>query len=71
MSKKMNANGLLKGILGYSDKPLVSSDYIGAEESSIVDAFSTRVIGGKSRDLVKILSWYDNERATPIDWLTW
>ncbi len=35
------ASGSLKGILGYSDKPLVSSDYIGAEESSVVDALST------------------------------
>lgn len=48
----------LQGILGYSDEPLVSSDYRGDPRSSIVDGLSTLVIGGK---LVKILAWYDNE----------
>ncbi|WLI76417.1 type I glyceraldehyde-3-phosphate dehydrogenase [Kosakonia sp. H02] len=51
-------NGPLKGILGYSDEPLVSSDYQGDPRSSIIDGLSTLVIGGK---LVKILAWYDNE----------
>lgn len=51
-------SGPLKGILGYSDEPLVSSDYQGDPRSSIIDGLSTLVIGGK---LVKILAWYDNE----------
>ena len=52
------AGGRLKGILGVSETPLVSSDIIGCEYSSLVDLQMTRVIDG---DLVKILSWYDNE----------
>lgn len=48
----------LQGILGVTDKPMVSSDVIGCEYSSLVDLEMTRVIDG---DLVKILSWYDNE----------
>ncbi len=52
------ASGPLQGILGYSDEPLVSSDYQGDPRSSIIDGLSTLVIGGK---LVKILAWYDNE----------
>jgi len=55
---KAAAEGELKGFLGYSEEPLVSSDYQGDPRSSILDALSTLVIGGK---LVKILSWYDNE----------
>jgi glyceraldehyde 3-phosphate dehydrogenase len=47
----------LKGYLGYSDKPLVSSDYRGDSHSGVLDALSTIVVG----DLVKVLSWYDNE----------
>lgn len=47
----------LRGILGYSDLPLVSSDFNGCTLSSIVDAPSTFVID----DMVKVLSWYDNE----------
>lgn len=54
------ASGPLKGILGYSEEPLVSSDYQGDARSSIIDGLSTLVIGGK---LVKILAWYDNEWA--------
>ncbi len=52
------ANGELKGILGYETAPLVSTDYRGNSNSSIVDAEYTKVIGG---NLLKILSWYDNE----------
>ncbi|MEK7513676.1 MAG: type I glyceraldehyde-3-phosphate dehydrogenase [Patescibacteria group bacterium] len=48
----------LKGILGVTDKPIVSSDVRGCEYSSLVDLAMTRVVDG---DLVKILSWYDNE----------
>ena len=51
-------SGPLKGILGYSDEPLVSRDYQGDPRSSIIDGLSTLVIGG---NMVKILSWYDNE----------
>jgi glyceraldehyde 3-phosphate dehydrogenase len=51
-------SGPLQGILGYSDEPLVSSDYQGDARSSIIDGLSTLVIGGR---LVKILAWYDNE----------
>jgi len=56
--KSASEAGTLKGILGYSEEPLVSSDYQGDPRSSIVDALSTLVIGKR---LVKVLSWYDNE----------
>jgi glyceraldehyde 3-phosphate dehydrogenase len=52
------AEGPLKGILAYSEEPLVSSDYNGSSVSSTIDALSTMVIGG---NLVKVVSWYDNE----------
>lgn len=52
------ANGPLKGIMDYSDEPLVSSDYNGNPASSTVDALSTMVVGD---NLVKVVSWYDNE----------
>jgi glyceraldehyde 3-phosphate dehydrogenase len=55
---KKAAEGELKGILGYTDDPLVSTDYRGDERSSIVDGPSTMVIEG---NLVKVVSWYDNE----------
>tara|TARA_B100000614_G_C14447673_1_gene452952 strand:+ start:32 stop:427 length:396 start_codon:yes stop_codon:yes gene_type:complete len=48
----------LKGVLGFSDLPLVSIDYNSCPLSSIVDASCTDVING---DMVKIYSWYDNE----------
>ena len=48
----------MKGILGYSDEPLVSIDYRGDERSSIVDGLSTMTIGG---NMVKVVAWYDNE----------
>jgi len=48
----------LKGILKYSDLPLVSSDYAGTDESSIIDSALTMVMGG---DLLKVVAWYDNE----------
>jgi len=47
----------MKGILGYSDEPLVSTDYIHNPYSSIVDSLETNVMG----NLVKVLAWYDNE----------
>ncbi|MFP5528686.1 type I glyceraldehyde-3-phosphate dehydrogenase [Peptococcus simiae] len=57
---KEAAEGELKGILGYSDKPLVSIDYNGDARSSIVDGLSTMKVGDH---LVKIIAWYDNEWA--------
>lgn len=55
---KNAANEELKGILGFSEEPLVSVDFRGDSRSSIVDADNTKVIDGKT---MKILSWYDNE----------
>ena len=52
------AKGPLKGILGYSEEPLVSMDYKGDPRSSVVDALSTAVVGG---NMIKVLAWYDNE----------
>lgn len=56
--KAASENGPLKGVLGYSDEPLVSIDYNGDPRSSTVDSLETAVIDGK---LVRVLSWYDNE----------
>ena len=55
---KHAAEGELKGILGYSELSLVSSDYQGTNESSIVDSQLTMVMGS---DMVKVMAWYDNE----------
>ena len=55
---KAAAEGPMKGVLAYSDLELVSSDYRGTDESSIVDAALTMVMGG---DMVKVVAWYDNE----------
>ncbi|MED4907703.1 type I glyceraldehyde-3-phosphate dehydrogenase [Brevibacillus centrosporus] len=55
---KEAAEGPLKGILGYSEAPLVSSDYNGNPASSTIDALSTMVLEG---NMVKVVSWYDNE----------
>jgi glyceraldehyde 3-phosphate dehydrogenase len=52
------AEGPMKGILGVSDEPLVSSDFRGDPRSSIIDAPSTMVLGGT---FVKVIAWYDNE----------
>ncbi len=48
----------MKGILGYSDLPLVSCDYRGTDESSTVDSSLTIALGG---DMIKVVAWYDNE----------
>jgi glyceraldehyde 3-phosphate dehydrogenase len=48
----------MRGILGYTDEPLVSSDFRMDPRSSIVDGQSTMVIEG---NMVKVISWYDNE----------
>ena len=55
---KKYADGVMKGILAYSEDPLVSVDYLGNPASSIVDGLSTNVIDA---NLVKVLAWYDNE----------
>ncbi|MBL4954977.1 type I glyceraldehyde-3-phosphate dehydrogenase [Neobacillus sp. OS1-32] len=55
---KAAAEGPLKGILAYSELPLVSRDYNGTTVSSTIDALSTMVLEG---NMVKVLSWYDNE----------
>jgi len=55
---KAASEGPLKGILGYEERPLVSTDYVNDPRSSIIDALSTMVINGTQ---VKIYAWYDNE----------
>ena len=52
------ADGELRGILGFEDRPLVSVDYVNDPRSSIVDGPSTMVVDGTQ---VKVLAWYDNE----------
>ncbi|MDD8026827.1 MAG: type I glyceraldehyde-3-phosphate dehydrogenase [Acidobacteriota bacterium] len=52
------AAGSLKGILGYTDEPLVSCDFLSDPHSGIVDGLSTKVIGDT---LLKVMAWYDNE----------
>ncbi|MFH1862204.1 MAG: type I glyceraldehyde-3-phosphate dehydrogenase [bacterium] len=52
------ANGRLKGILEYTEDPIVSADVIGNPHSSIFDALSTFVMDG---NMVKVVAWYDNE----------
>ena len=52
------ARGELAGILGFEDRPLVSTDYINDSRSSIIDGLSTMVVDGTQ---VKVMAWYDNE----------
>jgi glyceraldehyde-3-phosphate dehydrogenase (NAD(P)) len=52
------SEGSMKGIIKYCDEPLVSSDHVGTNESAIIDAALTMVMGG---DMIKIMAWYDNE----------
>lgn len=52
------SKGVYKGVLGYTEDPVVSIDMNGTNESSIIDAACTKVMGG---NLVKVLAWYDNE----------
>ena len=56
--KAASESGPLKGVLAYTDEPLVSIDFNGDPASSTVDSLETAVIDGK---LVRVLSWYDNE----------
>ena len=55
---KQAAAGSLKGILAYTEEPLVSSDFRGDAHSSIIDGLSTMVVG---ENMVKVIAWYDNE----------
>jgi glyceraldehyde 3-phosphate dehydrogenase len=55
---KAASEGELKGILGYTDEPLVSMDFKGDQRSGIIDGLSTMVIG---ENMVKVIAWYDNE----------
>jgi glyceraldehyde 3-phosphate dehydrogenase len=55
---KVASEGALKGILGYTEEPLVSMDFKGDARSSIVDGLSTMVLSG---NMVKVVAWYDNE----------
>jgi glyceraldehyde 3-phosphate dehydrogenase len=55
---KNASENALKGVLGFSEEPLVSIDYTGDTRSSIVDSLSTMVVGKR---LAKVVSWYDNE----------
>ncbi len=55
---KKAAEGSLKGIMGYTDEPLVSRDFNGNPLSSIIDGLSTMVVNGR---MAKVVSWYDNE----------
>ena len=55
---KAASEGELKGILGYSEEPLVSIDYNHSPMSSTLDSELTKVMGNR---MVKVLSWYDNE----------
>jgi len=54
---KRASEGALKGIMGYTEEPLVSSDLKGDDRSTIVSAIDTIVLG----DMVKVIAWYDNE----------
>lgn len=56
--KKASAEPFYQGILGVSEEPLVSRDYIGSSYSGVVDLLLTKVVGG---NLVKVMVWYDNE----------
>ena len=58
---KIAAEGKLKGILEYSEDPLVSTDIVGNPHSSIVDAKSTMTMPAEGGNMVKVICWYDNE----------
>lgn len=60
---KAAAEGPMKGILAYTDEPLVSIDFNGNGNSSIVDGLSTMIIGD---NMAKVVSWYDNEWAYSV-----
>ncbi|KKW41654.1 MAG: Glyceraldehyde-3-phosphate dehydrogenase [Candidatus Peregrinibacteria bacterium GW2011_GWA2_54_9] len=58
---KKAAKGPMKGILGYEERELVLSDFIGDSRSAIIDAPSTKVHTEKGVTIVKVIAWYDNE----------
>jgi len=60
---KVAAEGSMKGILGYSEEPLVSVDYKGDPRTGIIDAQFTQTLGG---NMVKVVAWYDNEWAYSV-----
>ncbi len=60
---KAASEGPMKGVLGYSEEPLVSMDYKGDDRSAIFDALSTMAIGD---NFFKVLAWYDNEWAFSV-----
>jgi len=55
------ANGKLKGIMEFCEEPIVSTDVIGNDHSSIVDGLSTMTIPADGGNMVKVVAWYDNE----------
>jgi glyceraldehyde-3-phosphate dehydrogenase (NAD(P)) len=55
---KAASENAMKGIIKYSDLPLVSSDHAGTDESTIIDSDLTLVMGG---NMLKVIAWYDNE----------
>lgn len=57
---KKAASGKMKGIMQYTEDPIVSSDIVGNSHTSIIDGEKTLVLGGKG-NLVKTFAWYDNE----------
>ncbi len=57
--KEASQSDRLRGILEYTEDPIVSIDVVGNPASSIFDSLSTMVIG----NLVKVISWYDNEKG--------
>ncbi|MAE68472.1 type I glyceraldehyde-3-phosphate dehydrogenase [bacterium] len=58
---KTAAEGPMKGVLGFEERPLVLKDFVGDPRSSIIDAQNTKVHKEGNETLVKLLSWYDNE----------
>ena len=58
---KTAAEGKMKGILEYCEDPLVSTDIVGNPHSSIIDAQSTMTMPAGGGNMVKVVSWYDNE----------
>lgn len=58
IKQAVEENAIYKGILAYTEEPIVSADIIGRSESAIVDLSLTQVVGG---NLVKVFAWYDNE----------
>ncbi len=63
---KSAAEGKLKGILEYSEEPLVSSDIVGNPKSAVVDARSTMTMPAEGGNMVKVVAWYDNEWAYSV-----